>query len=62
MIKMIAFIVKNVTFVFHIKCNNNIYIDYKYLSGNSDPSFCCKCNSHLFPFVTLNDKVLITLN
>ena len=40
----------------HIKCKNLNYIDYKYLSGNGDPWFCLKCNSHLFQFGTLDNK------
>ena len=43
----------------HIKCNNLNYVDYKYLSGNGDPLFCLKCNSQLFPFITLDNKKLI---
>ena len=41
-----------------IKCNNLIYMDYKYLSGNSDPWFCLRRNSQLFPFDTLTIKQL----
>ena len=40
----------------HIKCNNLIYKNYKYLNGNGAPCFCLKCNSQLFPFGTLNKK------
>ena len=42
----------------HIKCNNLIYMDYKNFSGNSDPRFCLRRNSQLFPFDTLTIKEL----
>ena len=40
----------------HIKCNNLNYIDYKYLQGNNDPSYCITCTSSVFPFNCLNNK------
>ena len=40
----------------YIKCNNLNFIDYQYLHGNDNPWFCLRCNSELFPFITLNNK------
>ena len=45
----------------HIKCDNLNYIDYEHLSGNSEPWFCLKCNSQLFPFGTLDNKKFMQL-
>ena len=41
----------------HIKCNNLNFIDYQYLKRNDNSWFCLKCNSDLFPFSTLNNKI-----
>ena len=35
------------------------YRDYKYLSENGGFWFCLKCNSRLFPFVTLDNKIFM---
>ena len=39
-----------------IKLLRMSYIDYNYLSGNSDPWFCLRCNSQLSQFGTLDKK------
>ena len=42
----------------HIKFNNLNFADYQYLNVNDDSWLFFKCNSELFPFGTLNNKII----
>ena len=37
----------------HMECDL-IHIDYKYLQGTNNPSFCTSCCNEIFPFGTAN--------
>ena len=48
-------------FWIHMKCNNLNHIDYKYLQGSNDLSFCIPCCNEIFPFRTLANKNFLSM-
>ena len=43
-------------FWIHLRCNNCILVDYKYLQGSPDAWFCLSCCSTILPFEKMTDK------
>ena len=44
----------------HIKCNDLIFFDYKFLQNFNDPSLSISCCSEIFPFSTRKNKNFIS--